>query len=123
MKKRWLILNCRPQNAGWLGIWSKTNWDKLPVEREAQRKDDDEANLAIGNNKLKPGDKINPNEAARDELMKLPGIGEEMANRIIEAREQTRFARPEDLQRVPGSNSGRWTNSAAISNLKRHENG
>jgi endonuclease YncB( thermonuclease family) len=85
-----------------LGIWSKTNWDKLPVEREAQRKDDDEANLAIGNNKLKPGDKINPNEAARDELMKLPGIGEEMANRIIEAREGAPFGRPEDLLRVPG---------------------
>lgn len=84
------------------GIWSKTNWDKLPVEREAQRKDDDEANLAIGNTKLKPGDKINPNEAARDELMKLPGIGEEMANRIIEARGESRFEKPEDLLRVTG---------------------
>jgi competence ComEA-like helix-hairpin-helix protein len=85
-----------------LGIWSKTNWEKLPGEREAQRKDDDEANLAMGNHKLKPGDQINPNVATRDELIKLPGIGAEMANRIIEAREQAAFEKPEDLLRVPG---------------------
>ncbi len=85
-----------------LGIWSKTNWDKLPVERHAQRKDDDEAELAIGNNKLKPGEKLNPNLASRDELMKLPGVAEETANRIIEARDDAPFEKPEDLFRVHG---------------------
>jgi DNA uptake protein ComE-like DNA-binding protein len=85
-----------------LGIWSKTNWDMLPFERHAQRKDDDEANLAIGNNKLKPGEKLNPNNAARDKLMKLPGVGEETANRIIEARDDAPFEKPEDLLRVHG---------------------
>ena len=32
----------------------------------------------------------------------LPGIGETIANRIIEAREDAPFEEPEDLMRVPG---------------------
>jgi len=88
--------------SGRLGIWAKTNWDKLPVERKAQRQDDEEADLAIGDHKLKAGETLNPNTAARDDLDKLPGIGEEMANRIIEAREDAPFEKPEDLMRVPG---------------------
>jgi DNA uptake protein ComE-like DNA-binding protein len=82
-----------------LGIWSKTNWEKLPVERKAQRQDDLEANLAIGDQKLKQGEKINPSIAARDELMRLPGIGEEIANRIIEKQP---FKKLEDLEKIPG---------------------
>jgi len=84
------------------GIWFKTNWDKLPGERRAQRMDEEEADLAIGDGKLEQGKKLDPNMAARDELMKLPGIGELLANRIIEAREQAPFEKPEDLLRVPG---------------------
>lgn len=69
------------------GIWSKTNWEKLPMERSEQRKDDAEDALAINKtNKLTPGQKLNPNIAARDELMKIPGIGEVTADRIIEGR-------------------------------------
>lgn len=40
---------------------------------------------------------IDPNTAARDELMRLPGIGEALANRIGEARP---FARIDDLDQV-----------------------
>jgi endonuclease YncB( thermonuclease family) len=82
-----------------LGIWSKTDWDKLPDERKTQRRDDDEADLAIDKPKLKQGEKLNPNNAARDELMKLPGIGEEMANRIIEKQP---YEKPDDLLEVAG---------------------
>ena len=85
-----------------VGIWSKTNWDKLPIERREQRQDEQNANLAIDNGKLKPGETLDPNTAARDDLMKLPGIGEFLANRIIEAREDAPFQKPEDLLRVPG---------------------
>jgi len=82
-----------------LGIWSKTDWDKLPIERKAQREEEDEADLAIGIKKLKEGEKIDLNIAARDDLMKLPGIGEEIANRIIEKQP---FEKPEDLLEVLG---------------------
>jgi endonuclease YncB( thermonuclease family) len=85
-----------------VGIWSKTDWDKLPIERRAQRKDEQDADLAIDNGKLKPGETLNPNTAARDDLMKLPGIREFLADRIIETREDAAFEKPEDLMRVPG---------------------
>ncbi len=81
-----------------LGVWAKTDWDKLPAERLAQRRDEEEVNLAIGKSATPADFKINPNTAARDDLMKLPGIGEEIANRIIEHRP---YQKVEDLKNVP----------------------
>jgi competence protein ComEA len=81
------------------GAWAKTNWDKLPVERQEERKEKDELSLASKSPKLSEGQKINPNTAARDELMLLPGVGEVTANRIIEARP---FAKIDDMLNVNG---------------------
>jgi DNA uptake protein ComE-like DNA-binding protein len=81
------------------GIWAVTNWDSLPVERHEQREADRETELAFDNQKAVPGERLNPNTAPRDALMKLPGIGEELANRIIEARP---FAKANDLLEVSG---------------------
>lgn len=81
------------------GAWAKTNWDLLPGEREAERQENDELAIASGTTKLTTGSKINPNTAARDELMLLPGVGEVTANRIIQARP---FQKPEDLLNVEG---------------------
>ena len=82
-----------------VGAWAKTNWDLLPTERQAERQENDELAMAAGNAKLAPGAKINPNTAARDELMLLPGVGEVTANRIIQARP---FRKAEDLLNVEG---------------------
>ena len=81
-----------------MGAWAKTNWDLLPGERQ----ENDELGIAIGAPKLKSGDRINPNTAARDQLMLLPGVGEVTANRIIEARP---FSKPQDLLDVEGIGS------------------
>lgn len=84
------------------GIWAATNWDKLPEERDVQRREDEEDQLAQGNNELPADFRLNPNTAARDELAKLPGIGEVLANAIIETRDDVPFKALEDLMRVPG---------------------
>ena len=47
--------------------------------------------------------KVNINKATQSELETLPGIGEAMANRIIEYREQNgNFQKIEDLKNVKG---------------------
>lgn len=84
-----------------MGIWAKTNWEKLPAERKEQRQDDEEVKLSIDDQKLKDGETINPNTASRDDLIRLPGIGDFLADRIIEAREESPFVKSEDLLRVP----------------------
>ncbi len=82
-----------------VGAWAKTNWDRLPGERQAERQENGELAMATGTAKLASGAKINPNTAARDELMLLPGVGEVTANRIIQARP---FRKPADLLDVEG---------------------
>jgi competence protein ComEA len=50
-----------------------------------------------------PGEPVDINRASVDELIGLPGIGEVMAKRIIEFREQHGpFKRVEDLLKVKG---------------------
>lgn len=57
-----------------------------------------EDNTSVGVNK-----KVNINTATLDELETLPGIGEAIASKIIEYREQNgKFGRIEDLQNVKG---------------------
>ncbi len=82
-----------------VGAWANTDWDLLPTERQAERMESIELGLATSQPKLQAGKKVNPNTAARDELMLLPGVGEITANRIIEARP---FKKHEDLLNVDG---------------------
>lgn len=49
-----------------------------------------------------PKEKININTASRVGLMKLPGVGEATADRIIAYREINPFAKPTDLLKVKG---------------------
>ena len=85
-----------------VGAWSKTNWDHISAERQEQRKEDAELDLAAGNAKTPGNFKINPNTAARDQLMKIPGIGEVTANRIIGGRP---YKGASDLLNVEGVGS------------------
>ena len=45
---------------------------------------------------------ININFATKEELMKLPGVGDVTANRIIEYREKSSFTKKEDIKNVNG---------------------
>jgi competence protein ComEA len=84
------------------GVWAKTNWDRLSAERQEQRMADAELELASGSGKATADLKMDPNTAARDELMKLPGVGEVTANRIISGRPYKTLA---DLRNVEGLGS------------------
>ena len=84
------------------GIWEHADWDALPGERRLQRDEEAELAAAIDGSAQPPAASIDPNTAARDVLMALPGVGEEIANRIIEGREHGPYSRPEDLARVHG---------------------
>lgn len=85
-----------------VGIWGATDWDRLPDERDMQRREDEEDQIAQGKNPLPENFRLNPNTASRDDLDRLPKIGESLVNLIIEARDEAKFEKPDDLMRVPG---------------------
>jgi comEA protein len=86
--------------------------DKLSIEQERKKteierfsdsliagKDSSAENKTL----LKPGTKININSAYAADLQLLPGIGEVIAERIIEYREQKGvFKRADDIKKIKG---------------------
>ncbi len=85
------------------GAWAHTDWERLPEERRLDRDEERELLQAV-DGRLSPGTTIDPNKASRDELMTLPGVGEAIANRIIEGRP---YRSPQDLLRVRGIGSAK----------------
>ena len=89
-----------------LGIWAHTDWDKLPIERRLEREEDRELRSSIDGAAPPPeGFMLDPNTASRDDLMRLPGVGETLANRIIEHRPYQRVV---DLLEVEGIGPARF---------------
>lgn len=78
------------------GIWSKTDPQRLIALREDRRAEERELQEAFG---ADAGQPLDPNTATVDEIMLLPGIGEVLAERIVEGRP---YNSVEDLRRVPG---------------------
>ena len=83
-----------------VGIWEKTNWDKLPEERSQLRKELADLDEAKGNiPSTKNSGKIDLNKASLAELMSIKGVGEITATKIIAARP---FKEIDDLRKVQG---------------------
>ena len=91
-------LELRAAAAG-VGVWAHTDWDALPEERKQERDEARELQEAVGTGRLPDGTVLEINSASRGDLMRLPGIGEALANRIIEHRPYTRLT---DLLEVDG---------------------
>ena len=98
LRERLRDLELQAARAG-LGAWAMTDWSQLPAERAAQRAEDRELDVTKGLDPQVAGLRVDVNTAARDELMRLPGIGETMANRITQHRP---YRSPDDLLRVQG---------------------
>ncbi|MEX1114020.1 MAG: helix-hairpin-helix domain-containing protein [Akkermansiaceae bacterium] len=81
------------------GAWAKTDWKQLPEFRKQARDELAELEVAKGNKVADESTQIDPNTAARDELMSIPGVGEKTADAIIEARP---YQNIEDLLKVAG---------------------
>lgn len=81
------------------GIWAHTDWDKLPLERRLERDDERDLRQAVDGGAPPEGFVVDPNTASRDDLMRLPGVGETLASRIIECRPYRRLV---DLLEVEG---------------------
>lgn len=78
------------------GVWGKTNPDKLVAMREERRKEERQLKEDFG---LGAGEKVDANKATVDEIVLLPGVGEVLAERIVDGRP---YASVDDLRRVPG---------------------
>ena len=78
------------------GIWAETDAQRLISLRETQRAEERELQEAFGTSE---GEPIDPNTASVDEIMLLPGVGEVLAERIVEGRP---YRTVDDLRRVPG---------------------
>jgi len=78
------------------GIWEKTDAQRLVALREQRREEERELEEAFGTSK---GQAIDVNTATVDEIMLLPGVGEVLAERIVEGRP---YKSVDDLRRVPG---------------------
>jgi len=80
------------------GAWALTDWNRITEQRQAPGAEDSDTLIATG--KLsEPDTPLDPNTASRDELMRIPGVGEATANRIIEARP---YKNADELRDVSG---------------------
>ncbi len=53
--------------------------------------------------------KVNINTASKSELMKLKGVGREIAEKIIDYREKNGpFKKPEEIRKITGIGKGIW---------------
>jgi len=82
------------------GIWAVTNWNELPADRAEERRESADLQTVLKDSQSTTA--INPNTATAEELESLPGIGEKLAERIIEARAKNPIRSIDDLLAIKG---------------------
>ena len=94
-------------------IYIPNKKDKEKLENKEYITKESGNNVIIQNKNTNKGEnkKVNINEASQSELENLTGIGESIAGRIIEYREQNgKFTKIEDIQNVKGIGDAKFAN-------------
>ena len=76
--------------------------DTIIVTEEVSAEDVADTSINVSVTEEQAAGLININTADASELMKLKGVGEKTAEKIIEYRVQTPFEKPEDIMNVKG---------------------
>lgn len=93
------------------GLKKDADLDKINLARKLQDEEkiyipkigeDISESISYFQNPAGGSNKININTCTKEELMSLPGIGDVLADRIIQYREKTPFKKIEDLMNVSG---------------------
>lgn len=87
--------------------------DKILIPSKSQSSDSQEGSSG-GDEGITADGKVNLNKATKEQLMSLNGIGQVMADRILEYRGTSRFESVEDLKSVKG------IGTVTFNNLKDH---
>lgn len=93
-------------------IYIPSKEDKAKIESKAYITSESGNNVIVQTENEKGGNgKVNINTATQSELENLPGVGESIASRIIEYRQQNgKFSKIEDLQNVKGIGDAKLNN-------------
>lgn len=93
-------------------VYIPSKEDKVKLESKAYIMSGSGNNVIVQEVNEKGGNKkVNINTATQSELENLPGVGEAIASRIIEYRQQNgKFSKVEDLQNVKGIGDAKFNN-------------
>lgn len=93
-------------------VYIPSKGDKVKLEGKAYITSESGNNVIVQEVNEKGGNKkVNINTATQSELENLPGVGEAIASRIIEYRQQNgKFSKIEDLQNVKGIGDAKLNN-------------
>lgn len=93
-------------------VYIPSKEDKVKLESRAYIMSGSGNNVIVQEVNEKGGNKkVNINTATQSELENLPGVGEAIASRIIEYRQQNgKFSKVEDLQNVKGIGDAKFNN-------------
>lgn len=93
-------------------VYIPSKEDKVKLESKAYIMSESGNNVIVQEENEKGGNKkVNINTATQSELENLPGVGEAIASRIIEYRQQNgKFSKVEDLQNVRGIGDAKFNN-------------
>lgn len=93
-------------------VYIPSKEDKVKLESKAYIMNGSGNNVIVQEVNEKGGNKkVNINTATQSELENLPGVGEAIASRIIEYRQQNgKFSKIEDLQNVKGIGDAKFNN-------------